>query len=829
MKRQQSFAARYAAFVAERAWSIIIVCALITAVCITLAAQLRISTDLSALLPRGYPSVEDLHKVMKRIGGSASLTVAIESPDLKTNERFAEDLVARLRSDMKDQIVNIDYKVDALKTFYERHAAVYLPLRDLKAMEHDLDDATEKAKLSASPVPYDLGLDDDEKPAAAKGDAATAKLEELNQRVKDAEKQFERFPDGYYAGENGKLLAVFIRPRSSGSDADTAHEFIAHVKRIVAELNPAKYDPQMKVGYTGAYQVTLDEHAAIQRDLLSTATLCVSLIALVVVLYFRRIRVVWMLGVTLVCGCAWAFGLAWLTVGYLNIQTAFLGSIIAGTGINYGIILLARYLQERRSGQTEIQALECAIGTTFVATGTAAATTAISFGTLVIARISSFRHFAIIGGGGILFCWILTFTMLPAMLILTERVRKAVGRRRGAPMWPEPLASFPVLHPRITAGLSLALAALCAVAFIRFLPHVLETDGRNLRNKSSFTSGTAKLDDRVGAILGQSMTPGFVVTESLEEARRVCDVLNERVRREGEARAPIQKCRSIYSLLPEEQEQKLNIAGRLVQKLDKIPKQALPKETRERLQRLRDRIVLEKVQLSSLPEELLRPFRELSGDVGRLVAVYPPEGRDLWIQENLYNFTDAIRRIDIGDGQVVTSSGDAVIFADILRMIARDAPRTTLLSLMGVIGFVFIALKSRGTLHVVFSLVIGVIWMIGLQALLHVKVNFLNFVALPTTFGIAADYSLNLFVRYRVELEHPDVSSRVDAVHRALRSTGSAVFLCSLTTIIGYFTLIIADNMALVSFGKLAMIGEACTVVSSLVLLPATLVLDKRA
>jgi predicted RND superfamily exporter protein len=209
-----------------------------------------------------------------------------------------------------------------------------------------------------------------------------------------------------------------------------------------------------------------------------------------------------------------------------------------------------------------------------------------------------------------------------------------------------------------------------------------------------------------------------------------------------------------------------------------------------------------------------------------LVAVYPPAGRDLWIADNLFAFTDAIRRIDLGNGRVVTSSGDAVIFADILRMITRDAPRTTLLALAGVIVFVFLALRGgRATAHVVGALVIGVLWMVGIAAFGKVKINFFNFVAIPTTFGIAVDYTINIYARYR--------SSRATAkearVREALLETGGAVLLCSVTTIIGYATLIIADNLALVSFGRLAILGELTCVGAALLLLPATLLVDRRA
>jgi len=189
---------------------------------------------------------------------------------------------------------------------------------------------------------------------------------------------------------------------------------------------------------------------------------------------------------------------------------------------------------------------------------------------------------------------------------------------------------------------------------VRFLPNALETDGRNLRNKSSGTSGAAKLDERVAHVRGQSMTPGFIVTDSLDEARRVCEVLNDRVHKEGD-HAPVKGCSSIYSLLPEDPDDKVTIARRILQRIDDLPPDAFSPEDKKRVDELRAQMVLDAVELKDLPEELTRPFREVSGQLGRLVAVYPPAGRDLWIAENLFAFTDAIRRIDLGDGRVVTS------------------------------------------------------------------------------------------------------------------------------------------------------------------------------
>jgi predicted RND superfamily exporter protein len=96
-----------------------------------------------------------------------------------------------------------------------------------------------------------------------------------------------------------------------------------------------------------------------------------------------------------------------------------------------------------------------------------------------------------------------------------------------------------------------------------------------------------------------------------------------------------------------------------------------------------------------------------------------------------------------------------------------------------------------------------------------VRGNFLNFVVLPITFGIGVDYAVNIVQRQRQE---PGAS-----IVRLLRETGGAVALCSATTVIGYGSLLVADNQALAGFGLLAALGEVTCLLAALVVLPAWL------
>ena len=104
--------------------------------------------------------------------------------------------------------------------------------------------------------------------------------------------------------------------------------------------------------------------------------------------------------------------------------------------------------------------------------------------------------------------------------------------------------------------------------------------------------------------------------------------------------------------------------------------------------------------------------------------------------------------------------------------------------------------------------------MVGLAAWWHMHLNFLNFIALPITFGIGCEYPFNIFDRSR--LLKGDITL-------AVKRSGGAVALCSFTTTIGYGSLLFADNQALQSFGHLAMSGEILAISSAMLVLPALL------
>jgi hypothetical protein len=161
------------------------------------------------------------------------------------------------------------------------------------------------------------------------------------------------------------------------------------------------------------------------------------------------------------------------------------------------------------------------------------------------------------------------------------------------------------------------------------------------------------------------------------------------------------------------------------------------------------------------------------------------------------------------------------ITSDLIAAIYRDGPRATVFAFLAVLVMVLVIFRSfRSAMLCMLALLIGMIWLMGFVLAARFKINFLNFIALPITFGIGVDYGVNIFQRYRTEGH--------ESLLKVIRETGGAVALCSFTTVVGYGSLIIAENQAFVSFGWLAVLGELTCLLAALFTLPAFLLYSRR-
>jgi len=225
---------------------------------------------------------------------------------------------------------------------------------------------------------------------------------------------------------------------------------------------------------------------------------------------------------------------------------------------------------------------------------------------------------------------------------------------------------------------------------------------------------------------------------------------------------------------------------------------------------------LEPFGIADLPVDMARAFTETDGTRGRIVYIEPTRPDMVDDAHYLFRWADSYRETKLPDGSVIRGSGRAVIYADMMAAVVDDVPPAVLFSFGATLLVVIIAFRAgRAAFAVLAALLVGVGWMVGLLVAMKVKLNFLNFIALPITFGIGVDYAVNIVERYVREGAGGAVS--------AVRNTGGAVILCSMTTTLGYLALVSSMNEAVASMGKAAVLGEVSCLLAAVIVLPAGL------
>jgi uncharacterized protein len=802
---------RLADFVVRRHRLILVATLLLTAAAGWRASKLKLKTDLAELLPEKDPAVVVMREMSGRIPGLSHIVIGVESPSPEANRRFVDELVPRIGVRKIPGVVEVDFGVQDERTFFKKNKFLYASVEQLENARDRLRHEIMKRK---NPAFVDLSGDDQ---AGAKSLASRrAELEKKEHELLD------KYPDAYFATKDRLKYAVVVRLEGSFFSEHHGEEVAAALRRVINEMGPTRYHPHMEVGLTGDTMIAIAERKALEDDLVLATAVCVFLVFLVISLFYGRVRAVPFATFPALCGVVLAFAYAQLAFGYLNASTAFMASIIVGNGINYAIIQMARYEEERRLGRGVRDAIAVALGATWRGTAIASLGAAIAYGSLAVTNFRGFNQFGYIGGVGMLLSWGLTILALPAAWVLLDKRRpeETMPTIQGF-RFAAPVAQFTARHPKLLLALGVSLTIAAIVPLPRYVRDPFEYDFRRLGNQASRRHGGASaLSGRLDPIFGRSLQPSFVIADDPSQVEEIREQLRERDKRH-KVLGDVWTINDFVPGTPAVQKGKLEILAQIRTLVDKNA-QLLDEAEKADAERLRPPDDLEVIQPRDLPLAVRRYFTEVDGTIGRPVAYYARQGITVWDGRTQIKLAAVTQEVRLKDQRTVRSSGKPAIFAGMINSITRDGPKATAVALLGVaLLVVVLTFRRGGSILTLGVLVAGVLWMVGAAAYANVRVNFLNFIALPITFGIGVDYGVNIYLRYSLEGR--------GGAQRAVEATGAAVALASATTIIGYAALLVADNQALRSFGSMAILGEFACLCAALVIMPAVLMVRDRA
>ncbi len=847
------------------------------------ATHLAFKTDRNDLVQQTLPYQVSWNRFKEEFDSTDDILVVIEGGDPEAREELAERLGRELEN-RPDLFADVFYKFD-LDSFAPKSLLFY-PLEDLETMRDGLRDNLESLENTASARSvayfYREANDGFNEAISPEGDSAPESVEGLDfltdltrslavsLRTGDIEGDAsppnpmeEADPAGqaqYNATKDKKFTLIMLKASASAAGFTPDEMVVRELKEMVYDIQ--KEYPGLNVGLTGKPVLNNDEMLASRRDSIKASILAVIGVGLLFIIAFGEVRRPLIGVVALLFGLGWSLGWTTLIVGHLNILTVSFAVMLIGLGVDFGIHLIARYEEERAKGEDVNGAILKSLRETGKSITTAAFTTASAFFVMVLTDFQGIKELGIIAGSGVLLTLLATLVLVPVLIRLLRIEAAPVNKSRWLRLPRLSRSSLSPLGGPVVLGVGalLGLASLVGLGGVYFDFNLLALQSESL--------DSVQYEEKLIESQGNSSLFGIVLAENPAHALEKAEELN---------RLPtVKSVETIADWLPDNQEEKRTFISEIADLARRIHSDAPPAEVdpaqmgalvknleeylrfvlfhsrgktdeairqdlkdllqavlnlRETLEEIdtetarerlaaHQRVFLERfddsllslaqqsgenpVVLEDLPEPLRHRYVGATQRI--LLRVYPEE--DIWEREPLERFVADVRSLD------PDLTGSPVLLYENSGLFQQSFKAAGLYALIAVA--ILVGIHFRNVMWTVLSLVpllVGGLWTLGAMRLLGLSFNPANIMTVPLLVGIGIDNGLHILHRYREEKGGPVVRT----------STGRAVLLSTLTTMIGFSSLILARHRGISSLGILMTVGMASILVASLVFLPCLL------
>src|SRR5215831_16292553 len=714
----------YVRWIDRRRIAILVVAGVLGLLGGALASRLPLRADFSNLLPPNERSVRDLADIQARTRVLGIVLCAVSSDDTELRGRAARALARRLRELDPSLVAAVVADDGVARRYAWDNRFLFAPLADLESARDALADRIRRAKLAANPL--FVSLDDEAETARARAEESE-RLGALRKKLADAEDKVKR--PNEIVSKDGRMQLLIVQAPFPSESVSQGERLVAAFGRAVADTQ-REVGPGVSIGLTEDVIIAVAEHRAIRGGMSLAMLLTVLIVGASLALYYRSAAALAALFGSLAVATLVTFGLTRLTIGHLNSVSAFLSAIVVGNGINFGILVLARHLEERRRGEAWQRALARAVGGSFNGTVAAAVAASIAYLSLIVADFRGFRDFGVIGGVGMLLCWVSAYTILPALLCVFER--RGLVRVRAAPGIEAIVARLLPQHPRrVVIGAAVLLMIATGITWRYLVSDPFEYDWQKMRSDRGLAGEARDWMGRIDAAFGRQFVGGFVIgATDRERAASVERTLRAHAEDEPGVAGPAALFRRVDSLqryVPRDQPEKLRVLGAIRHLLDDPALETMDATDAADARHFRPPDGLRPLTEADVPDILARRFAERDGSRGRLLFANQASRFDGWNGRDMIAFTEAVRALSLPPG--TTMGGGAFVFADSVRAVRRAGPRCTLVALLGVAAFVVIVVgRGRHAAITLACLLLGTTLMLALAALLGLKINFLDFV-----------------------------------------------------------------------------------------------------
>lgn len=799
----------------------------VTAVAAVYASRVRIDTDLLDLLPRELPASADYREFLERFGGLEKIYVLVSAADPGAPDT-----------------------VDRLAAAAEMLAADLADSSWIRSVRYGLDDADESFFIDDL-APRALFLVD---PAADPSLLERLEPESIAERVGRIRRElasplgwFEHrliaadplgFSDGLhltdgegiavdpatgvFLSKEGNAALLVVTPSAAELDTAAGHE-IAGLLETAGSRVREQLGPDLSIHAVGGPLYAAHDEKIIRADMVRLVTGSALTITLLLIVYFQGVRIPLALFLAVSSGIVWTGAFVVLRSGSVSVVGITFAAILLGLGVDYGIHGSTQFRRELLAGLAPRRAIAATLRQTGPAILASVATTAAGFVVLAFARFGPVRELGILISVGIVLILLASVAIGGGLLVLLSSPQRAGERGRGL-LWralarfADSAVSLAAWRPRalLAAAALLSVAAGFGATRIDFRADLgaLRPEDHPAHEAEALLLGSFLIGSDTLNVVVQA--PGL--DGALERADRVARALRRTAGADARVFSP-----SDLLVTPALAAARIAAWGP------------------DRLRRAADSLEAE-LQRHGFDLAAFGPALDTlrSAARGEAPPAVPREAWPDWLGETL--------RVDPQRASVALRVRTTDATPDwpppeIAAAIERAAPGAALasagrvggelrrlvhdeLSRLGgwcalVVGIVVVAsfrFRLRCVVLAVVPVSVGCLWLLGLGTLLGMRIDLVSVMVAPILLAIGIDDGLHAVHGVR---SHGNLT-------RAVRRIGPAITLTTLTTCLGFGSLILSRVPALRSAGTLVVCGILVCLATTLTLLPALDALGRR-
>ncbi|MDI6883527.1 MAG: hydrophobe/amphiphile efflux-3 (HAE3) family transporter [Hadesarchaea archaeon] len=172
-------------------------------------------------------------------------------------------------------------------------------------------------------------------------------------------------------------------------------------------------------------------------------------------------------------------------------------------------------------------------------------------------------------------------------------------------------------------------------------------------------------------------------------------------------------------------------------------------------------------------------------------------------------------------------TGEQTLHNEIFGLMGRDNQVLIPAAAIFVVVVLFLVFRRLSDICIPLLVVgLGALWALGAMAWLGLRFTMIHVALVPLILGLGIDYSIHMLNRYYEERGKGAPTGR--AIWKCTRTTGVAVALAAVTTMIGFGSFMVSDLPAIATLGAFAALGIAFAFLLSTTFLPAVLALRDR-